>query len=133
MWIFTAVLGILAFIYGQVDVAVDSIRFDLHKIGESIYEAHSRHGAWPAKIADLEGTTYLNMPYRKQTLEQNVFQIVWAKDLDSNPQLNRDRVLAFSNGGLLARLGFVWACRGDLRIERIRTQEIESHIRHSLP
>jgi len=123
-WTFTALLSIFAFLYAQVSVAEDSIRFDLQKIGESIYEAHSKTGAWPSTIADLEGTAYLKMPYRKRALEEHVFQVTWRKDLDSNPRLNRDRILAFSNGGLLARLGFVWGCRGDLRIDRISPQEI---------
>jgi hypothetical protein len=48
----------------------------------------------------------------------------WQTDLNPNPALNRDRVLAYSNCGLLARLGFVWACRGDLRIERVGKQEL---------
>jgi hypothetical protein len=114
----------VAFVYGQTDVAIDSIRFDLQKIGESIYQAHSRSGTWPTRIALLNGTAYLKMPYRKGVLEQDVFSIVWRTDLDPNPALNRDRILAYSNGGLLARLGFVWACRGDLRIERVGKQEL---------
>jgi hypothetical protein len=114
----------VAFIYGQADVAVQSIQFDLQKIGESIYQAHSRDGTWPTRIADLNGTAYLKMPYRKAALERNVFSIVWQTDLNPSPALNRDRILAYSNGGLLARLGFVWACRGDLRIERVGKQEL---------
>src|SRR4030095_2175977 len=94
-WAFTALFAIVAFVYGQFTVAADSIHFDLQKIGESIYEAHTKTGKWPAKIADLEGTAYLNMPYRKTALEKNVFQIVWPTDLDSNSELDRDRILAY--------------------------------------
>ena len=119
-----AVAVSVAFIYAQTDLAIDSIRFDLQKIGESIYQAHSRDGTWPTRITDLNGTAFLKMPYRKAALERAVFSIVWQTDLNPNPALNRDRVLAYSNGGLLARLGFVWACRGDLRIERVGKQEL---------
>jgi hypothetical protein len=108
-----------AYLYGSTSVAIESIQFDLQKIGESIYQAHARTGKWPTRIADLEGTAYLQMPYRRAALEENVFTVVWQTDLDPNPAMNRDRILAYSNGGLLARLGFVWACRGDLRIERL--------------
>jgi len=115
-------LGI-ALAYGQMDVAIKSIQFDLRMIGESIYEAHSRNGTWPTQIADLEGTVYLNMPYRKDILQQGLFVIVWQQDLDPNPKANRNRILAYDNGSLFSRLGRVWACRGDLRIERLGTEE----------
>ena len=116
--------AVAATIYRLSDIAIESIKFDLQKIGESIYQAHSRDGAWPTRIPDLNGTAYLKMPYRKAALEQNVFSIVWQTDLNPNPALNRDRILAYSNGGLLARLGFVWVCRGNLRIERVGKQEL---------
>jgi hypothetical protein len=115
---------VLAFAYGQMSVAVDSIRFDLKKIGSSIYEAHSSSGKWPTQISDLVGTEFLSMPYRKAALESGVFIVLWQEDLDPNPAANRDRILAYSNGGLLPRLGLIWACRGDLRVERIRREEI---------
>ena len=114
----------LVFIYGQTDVAVQSIRFDLTKIGESIYAARSRSGRWPSQISDLEGTEYLKMPFRKGMLERKVFVVVWQSDLDPDPAANRDRILAYSTGGLLGKLGFVWACRGDLSIKRIQKDEI---------
>jgi hypothetical protein len=116
------VAGIL-FAYSQMDVAVSSIQFDLKKIGESIYEAHSRSGMWPAQIADLEGTEYLRMPYRRAILEQGHFVIVWQQDLDPNPGANRERILAYDNGSLFSRFGRVWACRGDLRIELLNAEE----------
>lgn len=111
------------FVYAQVDIATRSIQFDLRRIGESVYEAHSKSGKWPAQISDLEGTVYLSMPYRRKVLEEGLFVIVWQQDLDPEPQANRDRVLAYDNGSLLSRLGRVWACRGDLRIERIGAEE----------
>jgi arylamine N-acetyltransferase len=57
--LFVLVVGTIGFLYGTTDVARKSIQFDLRKIGESIYEAHSKTGKWPAKIADFEGTEYL--------------------------------------------------------------------------
>ncbi len=111
-----------AFVFVQVDIAVKSIQFDLRKIGESIYEAHSNNGKWPMHIADLDGTAYLRMPHRKTMLDDGVFVVVWQADLDPHPQANANRILAYDNGSMLSRLGVVWACRGDLRIERIRDQ-----------
>jgi hypothetical protein len=116
--------AIVALFVGMYSVAVDSIYFDLKIIGESIYEAQARSGKWPAQIADLEGTAYLRMPYRKDVLERKTFVVVWQQDLDRNPTANRARVLAYSNGGLLAWLGLVWGCRGDLRIERLGREEM---------
>jgi hypothetical protein len=117
------VVAVIAFIYGTVDVANKSLQFDLKKIGESIYEAHAKSGKWPMQIADLEGTEYLNMPYRRGILENGSFVIVWQQDLDPNPDANSRRILAYANSGLLSRLGRVWACRGDLRIVKIGTEE----------
>lgn len=114
----------IAFVYAQVDIATKSIEFDLRKIGESLYEARSKSGKWPAQIADLDGTEYLRMPHRRTMLEEGVFVVVWQQDLDPNPQANRNRILAYDNGSLLARLGRVWGCRGDLRIERLNADEV---------
>ena len=114
----------IAFVYAQVDIATKSIQFDLRKIGESVYEAHSKTGQWPAKIADLAGTEYLEMPHRRTLLEEGLFVVVFHWDLDPSPAANRDRVLAYDNGSLLSRLGTVWACRGDLRVERLRAEEV---------
>jgi hypothetical protein len=119
-----AIFAIIALFVGMYDVASDSIQFDLRIIGESIYEAQAKSGKWPAQIADLEGTAYLRMPYRRGGLEKGTYVMVWQQDLDPKPAANRDRVLAYSNGGLLPWLGLVWACRGDLRTERITKGEI---------
>ena len=124
-WAALAVAAVaVSFAYGTTDVAIQSIQFDLGKIGASIYEAHARRGRWPADIADLEGTEYLRMPYRRKILEDGLFVVVWHRDLDPDPAANRDRILAYDNGSLFARLGLIWACRGDLRIDRIRAAEI---------
>ena len=124
-WAVLVVVGVAAaFVFGQVDVATKSIHFDLTKIGQSIYEARSRSGRWPTQIEDLEDTEYLRMPSRKAMLEDEVFVVVWQQDLDPNPLANRHRVLAYDNGSLFSRLGWIWVCRGDLRIERMSARQI---------
>jgi hypothetical protein len=121
----TVLIGLAAaFAYGQIEVATQSIQFDLRSIGKSIYEARARSGRWPTKVSDLEGTEYLQMPRRKTVLDERVYVIVWREDLDSRPEANADRILAYDNRSLLTRFGVVWACRGDLRIERLRPDEI---------
>lgn len=113
-----------AFAYGQIEVATQSIQFDLRSIGKSIYEARARSGQWPMQITDLEGTEYLKMPRRRTVLDERVYIIVWQDDLDSRPEANAGRILAYDNRSLLTRFGIVWACRGDLRIEKLRADEI---------
>lgn len=114
----------VAFVVAQVGIATKSIQFDLRKIGECVYEAHSRSGKWPAQIADLGETEYLKMPHRRTMLDEGVFVVVWQEDLDPNPAVNAHRVLAYDNSSLLSRFGGVWVCRGDLRTERMSTKEM---------
>jgi hypothetical protein len=115
---------VITFGYGQWDVATESIKFDLQRIGESIYQAHGRSGKWPAQVSDLEGTVYLNMPYRRKVLDDDeLFQIIWHQDLDPKPAVNHDRILAYDKGSLMAALGSIWACRGDLAVERISSEQ----------
>ena len=116
-------LGAFSYLYGTTDVAITSIKFDLRKIGESIYQAHSKTGKWPSQIADLEGTEYLNMPYRRDMLARRMFVIVWQPDLQTDPNQNRNRILAYDNGSLFSRLGWVWVCRGDLSIGRMSSED----------
>lgn len=116
----------LAFTAGQVTVARASIQFDLRAIGESIYEARASRGTWPMSLADLEGTAYLEMPHRRELLEKGRFVVVWQPDLNLNLTDNRNRILAYDNGSAIARLGWIWACRGDLRIERISARDVEA-------
>lgn len=112
------------FAYGQFEVATESIQFDLRSIGKSIYEARAKNGRWPMQTADLDDTEYLRMPFRKAVLAERVYVIVWQDDLDPRPEANGDRILAYDNRSLLTRFGVVWACRGDLRLDRLRPDEI---------
>jgi hypothetical protein len=116
-WLLVVVVVAAAWLYSALDMARQSIQLDLHFIGRSIYEAHQKNGWWPARIADLEGTEYFNMPYRKELLEEGNFVVVWQQDLDPRPAANRDRVLAYDDRSLLSRFGNAWVVRGDLRVE----------------
>ena len=123
----------IAYTLGMVGPATDSIQFDLTQIGKSIYEARSRTGHWPKTISDLEGTTYLRMPYRRKLLEDKHFVIVWPDGLDPAPAANRDRILAYDNGSLFSRLGRIWVCRGDLSLERLSAEELTASIKPIKP
>ena len=116
----------VAFVVAQVEIAAKSIQFDLRKIGESVYEVHSKSGKWPLQIADLEGTEYLKMPHRRTMLEEGVFVVVWQEDLDPKPAANAKRVLAYDNSSLLSRFGRIWVCRGDLHLERLSAKEMRA-------
>ena len=50
----------------------------------------------------------------------------WQEDLDPNPAVNANRVLAYDNSSLLSRFGSVWVCRGDLRIERMSAKDMQA-------
>ena len=125
----TGIAAAIAFAYGQVSVATESIRFDLQSIGRSVYEAHSKSGKWPTRIDDLNDTEYLKMPYRKTMLGYGAFVVVWQDDLASEPAANRDRVLAYHDRGLLSRFGSVWVCRGDLRTERMSRDALGAYLK----
>ena len=99
--VFSAV--VITFAYAQVDLAMQTIQFELSRIGKSVLEARNKDGKWPANIEDLEGTEYFKMPYRKEMLEKGLFVVVTQRD-DLNPEGDRSRVLAYDNGSLLCRL-----------------------------
>lgn len=121
------VAGLLAAVaVGVANGARQSIQFDLRVIGQSIYEAHETTGRWPAGVADLEGTAYLKMPSRRDLLEQGVYVVVWHPDLSGDRAANRHRILAYDGRSRFARLGWVWACRGDLSIDRITSRDVSA-------
>jgi hypothetical protein len=122
--IFTVLILVIAVLGSHVSIAIQSIRFDLRMIGEGYYEARMQSGKWPTCVADLEGTAYLNLPQRKSILEDGHFVVVWQGGLDADPNENAERVLAYDNGSLLCRFGWVWVCRGDLRTEYVRESEL---------
>ena len=118
----------IAFAIGQIDIAVRSIRMELGWIGRSIYEARARNGAWPERIADLEGTEYLKLPERRTLLEQGLFVIVWPGNLDPKAEANRERILAYDAKSMLSRFGRVWVCRGDLSVEWMRSADVHGRL-----
>jgi hypothetical protein len=123
-WLLVVVVVAAAWLYTALDMARQSIQLDLHFLGRSIYEAHQENGWWPARIADLDGTEYFNMPYRKTLLDQGNFVVIWQQDLDPKPAANGDRVLAYDNRSVLSRFGNVWVVRGDLRVEHMNRDEL---------
>ena len=123
-WMLVVVVVVAAWLDSALDMARQSIQLDLHFIGRSIYEVHQKNGRWPARISDLDGTQYLNMPYRKGLLEEGNFVVVWQAGLGPKPAANRDRVLAYENRSLLSRFGNVWVVRGDLRVEYMDRDEL---------
>jgi hypothetical protein len=116
--VIAAVVVVAGFIYGALSVAVDSVKFDLRIIGESVYQAPARDSVWPRNVSDLEGTTYLEMGHRTELIDKGVYVVVWPEGLDPRPAANADRILAYHNGGILSWLGLRWVCWGDLRITR---------------
>ena len=72
---------VAGFIYGALSVVVDSVKFDLRVIGESVYQAHARDRVWPRSVNDLEGTAHLQMPQRRELIDKGVYVVVWPEDL----------------------------------------------------
>lgn len=119
-----ALVVVTAFALGQLRTVRASVEFDLRTIGESVYEARAKIGRVPRQLADLEGTEYLNLPYRKTMLEEQRYVIVRHDRLDARPEANRHLILAYDNTTILSRFGRVWVCRGDLRIETAHRAEL---------
>ena len=111
--------------YSASDTSHSTLQLHLRLLGSSVYEYHARTGIWPAKTDDLAQTSLpQTSPYWKWELDNEVFVIVWPKDLKPEPKDNADAILAYHNKGLLANLGRVWVCLGDLRTEYIKTEEL---------
>jgi hypothetical protein len=114
---------------GIIAVANQAIQFDLEQIGSSIYGFHAKHGRWPGQLEDLRKTSLPQQrPYWEMEMRDGVFVVVWHKDLKPDPKDNADRILAYHNKGLLARLGHVWVCWGDLRTEYITSEELAARL-----
>lgn len=115
----------VAFVVAQLATVKRSVEFDLAAIGRSVYEAQTKTGFWPRRLADLEGTEYLRMPHRKAMLEDARYVIVRHDQLDLRPEANHDRILAYDNSTFLSRFGRVWVCRGNLRIEKVDHADVD--------
>lgn len=126
-WLRLALLGLVVatgVAIGQLRTVRSSVEFDLRTIGESVYEARAKSGTPPQRVADLEGTRYLTMPYRRKMLEEQRYVIVRHDTLDPRPAANPDRILAYDNTTILSRFGRVWVCRGDLRIVKVDRADV---------
>jgi hypothetical protein len=98
-------------------------------IGASIYEYHALTGKWPARIDDLAKTSLpAQSPYWKYMLDDQQFVIVWDRTLKPDPKDNAGRILVYHNKGLIATQGQSWVCRGDLRTEYIKTEDLRAYL-----
>ena len=129
-----AVVPVLVVVFGLPsgfdEIADESTRFHLNLFGSSIYEYHTLTGKWPAKIEDL-AKTFLpqKSPLWRQMLDDELDVIVWHNDLKLDPKKNADQILVYHNKGLISQRGQSWVCRGDLRTEYIRTEELQAYLK----
>lgn len=130
----TAVIGVAVYvlmlvfrIHPLVEVADEADKLHLKLIAESVYEYQANKGRWPIQAEDLQETSLpLKAPQDVGLVKNGPYVVVWPQDLDPNPRKNGGRVLVYTLGGP-ARLGWVWVCWGDYRMEYIsgdRFQEI---------
>lgn len=62
-------------------------------------------------------------------LDHGANVILWPKNLKSDPRENQGIILAYHNDGLLASMGRVWVCWGDLRTEYLPREELQGYLR----
>lgn len=127
--VFTLALLVTIGFYSLSDIGHQAIRLHLQLYGASLYEYHGQTGRWPTQIDDLAQTSLpQKSPHWKIMLEDGANVIVWPKNLKADPKDNAAIILAYHNKGLLASLGRVWVCWGDLRTEYITTEELQAHL-----
>jgi len=115
--------------YNLSDIGHQSIQLHLKLYGSSIYEYQAMTGHWPTQADDLAMTSLpKKSPTWKVTLEAGTWVIVWPTKLKANPKGNADVILAYHNKGLLASMGRVWVCWGDLRTEYIKSDDLQSYL-----
>ncbi len=111
------------------DVCHETIRLHLGFFGASIYEYHDKTGKWPTRNEDLAKTSLpLNSPYWLVMLESECDVILWHQDLKPDPKDNAGVILAYHPKGLLAKMGRVWVCWGDLRTEYVKTEDLTAYL-----
>jgi hypothetical protein len=117
----------MLFFSGTTDLAHESIKYELHAIGQSIYEYHNMTGRWPSTADDLERTSLsLRQHYWQATIQNGSVVIVWNDHLSADPAENRNVVLAYHNKGTLAMTGYQWVCWGDLRTEYLSSKRLRA-------
>lgn len=125
----TAVVVVVLGYYNLSGIGHQTIQLHLQLYGSSIYEYHARMGQWPTQADDLAKTPLPKIsPYWKVALETGTYVILWPKNLKADPKDNANVILAYHNQGLLASMGRVWVCWGDLRTEYITSEELRTHL-----
>jgi hypothetical protein len=128
--VLVALVAGLAF-YSLSDIGHQALQLHLELYGSSIYEYHARTGQWPSSADDLARTSLPEKsPHWKTMLDNGTIVIVWPRNLQSDPRNNPGVILAYHNRGLLASMGRVWVCWGDLRTEYIGSADLQSHLRN---
>jgi hypothetical protein len=111
------------------DLAHESVRLHLKRVGASIYEYHARTGNWPSRLDDLAETSLASVPRNwRAPFDNGSVVIVWHDDLKSDPKKNASVILAYHNKGLIAQLGRHWVCWGDLRTEYITDDKLKANL-----
>jgi len=129
-------LGVAALLVGMVfdyfnreSIPHQSMQLHVRLVGASIYEFHDKTGRWPSRAEDLSQTSLpLKSPYWKQMLDRGLIVVVWRQDLKPDPKENAALILAYYNKGLFSRLGRLWVCWGDLRMEYAKTEEVRGKL-----
>jgi len=118
---------VLLFFSGSTQVADEALQYQLHALGESVYEYHASTGSWPDSPEDLARTSLpVRLRYWRSVLENRSMVVVWPHNLDPNPLKNSGVVLAYHARGLRAQLGRQWVCWGDLRTEYISSKRLQA-------
>ena len=96
-----------------------AMQVQLKMFGAAMYEYHSQTGRWPTKVDDLAQTS---LPAKSHVWRQtaNTIVFIWPQEFKPEPKDNGNALLAYWNGGLYNRFGWVWACWGNLRTERVK-------------
>ncbi len=116
---------------GVRQVADESVQLDLHFMGSSIYEYHALMGQWPTQNEDLAKTSLpLKYPHWRYLLDHELVVVVWHKALKPDPKANSHQILAYYKKGLISEFGKNWVCWGDLRIEYIKTADLQAYLKN---
>jgi hypothetical protein len=122
-------LSLVFRVHPLVEVADEADKLHLKLIAESIYEYHGKHGRWPTKADDLRETSLpLTAPHDIETVKNGPYVVVWPKKLDPDPKKNGQRLLVYTRGGP-ARMGWIWLCWGDFRMEYVSGEQFDAILR----
>jgi hypothetical protein len=109
-----------------IEVADEADKLHLRLIAESVYEYRAKNERWPTKAEDLAETSLpLTAPQDVALVKNGPYVVVWPQDLDPEPKKNAGRLLVYTRGGP-ARLGWIWICWGDFRMEYVSGEQFEA-------